>query len=45
VISFKSFLSRRFEVQEWSNIHLSRDQLVQFAEGVTVLSSAQEGHG
>ena len=33
------------EVQSWSNIHLSRDQLVQFAEGVTVLSSAQEGHG
>jgi hypothetical protein len=33
------------EVQAWSNIHLSRDQLVQFAEGVTVLPSAQEGHG
>jgi len=33
------------EVQSWSNIHLSRDQLVQFAEGVTVLPSAQEGHG
>ena len=33
------------EVQSWSNIHLSRDQLVQFAEGVTVLPNAQEGHG
>lgn len=33
------------EVQSWSNIHLSDDQLVQFAEGVTVLSSAQVGHG
>jgi hypothetical protein len=32
-------------VQSWSNIHLSRDQLVQFAEGVTVLPSAQVGHG
>jgi hypothetical protein len=33
------------DVQSWSNIHLSRDQLVQFAEGVTVLPSAQVGHG
>jgi hypothetical protein len=33
------------EVQSWSNIHLSRDQLVQFAEGVTVLPSVQVGHG
>jgi hypothetical protein len=33
------------DVQAWSNIHISRDQLVQFAEGVTVLPSAQEGHG
>lgn len=33
------------EVQSWSNIHVSRDQLVEFAEGVTVLPSAQEGHG
>jgi hypothetical protein len=32
-------------VQSWSNIHLSREQLVQFAEGVTVLPSAQVGHG
>jgi hypothetical protein len=33
------------DVQAWSNIHISRDQLVQFAEGVTVLPSAQVGHG
>jgi hypothetical protein len=33
------------EVQAWSNIHLSRAQLVQFAGGVTVLPSAQVGHG
>jgi len=33
------------EVQAWSNVHISRDQLVQFAEGVTVLPNAQEGHG
>jgi hypothetical protein len=33
------------QVQVWSNIHLSRNQLVQFAEGVTVLPSAQVSHG
>jgi hypothetical protein len=33
------------EVQAWSNVRLSRAQLIQFAEGVTVLPSAQEGHG
>jgi hypothetical protein len=33
------------DVQAWSNIHISRDQLVQFAEGITVLPSAQVGHG
>jgi hypothetical protein len=33
------------DVQAFSNIHISRDQLVQFAEGVTVLSGAQVGHG
>jgi hypothetical protein len=33
------------DVQAWSNIHISPDQLVQFAEGVTVLPSAQVGHG
>jgi hypothetical protein len=33
------------EVQAWSNVHISRDQLVKFAEGITVLPNAQEGHG
>ena len=32
-------------IQSWSTIHISRAQLVQFAEGVTVLPSVQEGHG
>jgi hypothetical protein len=33
------------ELQVWRNIKISRDQLVSFAEGVTVLPGAQEGHG
>lgn len=33
------------DVQAGSNIHISRDQLVQFAEGITVLPTAQVGHG
>jgi hypothetical protein len=32
-------------VQAWNNIHLSDDQLVQFAAGITVTASAQEGRG
>lgn len=33
------------EVQSWSNIHITRAQLVQFAGGVTVLPGAEVGHG
>ena len=32
-------------VQAWNNIHLTNDQLVQFAEGITVTAAAQAGRG
>jgi len=37
--------SHNVAVQAWSNVHITADQLVQFAEGVTVLPGAQVGHG
>lgn len=35
----------RVEIQAWSNLHWSNDQLVQFADGVTVTSAAVAGRG
>jgi hypothetical protein len=37
--------SHEVQVQAWSNIHLTDDQLVTFAEGVTVTSAVQPTHG
>jgi len=37
--------SHNVVVQAWSDVHITPDQLVQFAEGVTVLPNAQVGHG
>jgi hypothetical protein len=36
---------RHVEVQAWSNVHITADQLITFAEGVTVLPNAEVGHG
>ena len=32
-------------VQAWSDVHVTADQLIKFAEGVTVLPAAEVGHG
>ncbi len=37
--------ARNVEVQAWSDVKITPEQLVAFAEGVTVLPNAQEGHG
>ena len=37
--------AHRVEIQAWSNLHWSDDQLVQFADGVTVTSAAVPGRG
>lgn len=36
---------RLVQVQEWSDIGLSRDELVAFADGITVTSAATNSHG
>jgi hypothetical protein len=37
--------SHEVQVQAWSNIHLTDDQLVSFADGVSVTSAVQPTHG
>ncbi len=37
--------THRVEIQAWSNLHWSDDQLVSFADGVTVTSAAVAGRG
>jgi hypothetical protein len=37
--------SHEVQVQTWSNIHLTDDQLVTFADGVSVTSAVQPTHG